>query len=732
LTGVFMQNEAALHNLDTFRSVEVLDAVEGVIKLYTFIWGSSDRRDAYDTWFDKSRPPSYSYNGTLSGYPVCYGHGQDSTYGKEPVGVITRSWFDDIGLANEAQLDRSHPLFQRTLHDCLSGKVKTSSSSASHMADFYDDGAFKNWMMTELSLTESPAEYDMPAVEVVRSSAEVSQDEIRADEPLAAPEHLPETEVRAMDINALLQQLQASGMDAKALVSALVTAGYQPAEIAAACQPQGMPQFEMQPATPDPAAPPMELPRSEDYINQIMEVLDTMRTEAEQVAQDAEVAALRAAVEEMKAATLAARNAPPVEDPTRHTPPTAPAGSVTVSEPRRYWDKSLPDLMFAHEVMKARGLNRSVDFMRAIAGRTEKAIAKGDDLVTNPAVRSLLSATRSDEIVTSSNTANGDEWVGVAYSGTLWETARSNRIFQMLQSKGMRVEEVPDGMESVVIFTEGSDPTVYTITQSQDLDATLRPTVVVPVTAPGTGQTTLTPGYLGMAIAYTSVFQEDSLIAASSQFNHQMQEKAQETIEQLFFNGDITSSTANVNKDGATDSTTSYYKASNGARYYALVTGSNTSRSAGTLDDDDYRLTLKLFPGAIRTRKDQMAFCIDPDTHNTSLGMLATKTEAERAQLATINSGVLKNIYGVDVLESGFIPLADTDGKVTSGGNVADTGSLLGIYAPYWAMGWKRRVTFETDKDILAQSNLIVATFRLGFKPRGAGAAVESYNVTIA
>jgi hypothetical protein len=295
----------------------------------------------------------------------------------------------------------------------------------------------------------------------------------------------------------------------------------------------------------------------------------------------------------------------------------------------------------------------------------------------------------------------------------------------------MRVEEVQPGMETVTIFTEGSDPTVYTITQSADLDATGRATVVVPVSAPGTGQVLMTPGYLGMAVAYTSVFEEDSLIAASSQLNTQMGEKAEETIEQLMFNGDSATS-GNVNNDGTTDNTASYYKASNGMRKYALVTGSGTSRSGTTLDESDYRLTMKLFPSAIRSRKKNMAFVIESDTHNTSLNIAAIKTDDVRQTTATITSGVLTNIYGVDVYESGFLPLADTDGKVTNGGNVTDTGTILGIYAPYWAMGWKRRVTFETDKDILAQTNLIVATFRVGFLARGAGAAVATYNLTIA
>lgn len=474
-------------------------------------------------------------------------------------------------------------------------------------------------------------------------------------------------------------------------------------------------------ASPDVPAPdmPMTSGRAADFMKSLRSSLEAQKRDQENKSLAERLAALEKAQQ-------AANNAAPPADP---QPATRGAVNVSVSEPRKYWDRSLSDLAFVHKVMRARGQRPSDDFIRAIAGRAADALDKKDPLVSNPAVRSVLRGVRSDEIVTSTNSGNGDEWVGVLYDGTLWEKARNNRIFQQLQSKGMRVQEVPDGSESVVIFTEGSDPTVYTITQSADLDATSRPTVVVPVTAPGTGQVVLTPGYLGMAIAYTSVFEEDALVGNASQLNNQMQEKAEETIEQLFINGDPNAS-LNVNYDGGT-ATTQYFMASGGARLYPLVTATSYGRSGGTLDENDYRLTLKLFPSEIRTRKQQMAFIIDPDTHNTSLDIAAIKTDDVRRTNATITAGELTKIYGVDVLESGFMPLTASDGKVTY--NAAGTlGGILGIYAPYWAMGWKRQVTFETDKDILAQTNLIVATFRLGFKPRGAGASTLTYNLTIA
>ena len=715
--AVFAELYGGQYQANVSRAVMLANEAQGIIRGYVFLWGSPNGengvgRDSYDTYFDKSRPPNIGFNGDLSGYPVCIEHGLDPVAGKQAVGYITRNGFDEVGCWFEAQLDHSSPIYARTLDKIQRGDYFTSSSSAEHMADFYDDGAFRNWMLTEQTMTENPSQAEMPAVSLVRSKTGAEgrrdadrashQSDIRMEDrtmnpvtPPAAPASVP-AEARSVE-EELAALVAAYGVDAvKAALDAM------------SASPDQMPaDATMQSAAGRSA-----------FFGSLRGMLDANKRAQE-------TADLARRLDAIEAANKAANNAPPAPE----TRANGGSAQIGVSEPRKFWARSLSDLMFVHEVMKARGQRPSEDFVRSLAGRTATALEKNDPMVANPSVRSVLRGMRSDEIVTSTNSGNGDEWIGVAYSGTLWEKARSNRIFQELQSKGMRVEEVPDGHESTVIFTEGADPTVYTITQSADLDATSRPTVVVPVTAPGTGQVTLTPGYLGMAVAYTSVFEEDSLINASSQLNNQMQEKAEETIEQLFLNGDTASST-NVNYDGGTANAAQYFLASNGARKYALVTGSSTSRSGGALDENDYRLTIKLFPSAIRTRKSQMAFIIDSDTHSASLDIAAIKTDDVRRTNATITSGQLVNIYGVDVLESGFLLLTDTDGKVTY--NAAGTvGQILAVYAPFWAMGWKRRVTFETDKDILAQSNLIVATFRLGFLARGAGAAVETYNLTV-
>jgi phage head maturation protease len=734
-------------NLDTryYTGGAIRAAGDGIIEGYLVPFNTPDNPDFYGTYFDTQT------DYMLNDYPVLrafilYNHGLDETLNVRTMGTFLRAKIDDIGLWVQAQLNMRDEWEQEVYKLAQAGKLGWSSGALPQAVDVADDGHIKCWPIIEGSLTPAPAAVPFASQIYTRSSYQAAlnsaKDGVTREEPsgatpvsntLSNDKQLKNQELRTMadnkrnlaDVATMLQQVLAALME---YVNMEAGEGGEamPPEVQEEMQNEMQTQMSARLAD-------MEAQLKDMRPEQIRSLLEEQAIEmlpgvVEQYQKDK-----AARDKQMRAAAKKAfQQIEPTPAPGYVRGNGNGNGSMSVSEPRRYWPLNLQAMMFVQRVMKSRGQAVSDDFMQTLAGRTAMALEKKDALVYNPHVRSVLPATRADEIVTSTNSGNGDEWIGVAYDSELWEKARHNRVYQELQGMGMRVVEVPQGYESTVIFTESSDPTVYTITQSADLDATSRPTVVVPVTAPGTGQVTLTPGYLGMAIAYTSVFEEDSLIAAAPQLNEQMNEKAEETIEQLFINGDTEAGTTNVNYDGSSAAAiTAYYKASNGARKYALVTGSSTSRSGGTLDENDFRLTLALFPTEIQARQDKIAFIVDMQTHNTALDILAAKTQDVRGTNATIDTGLLNNLYGVSVLRSGFLPLTASDGKVTY--NATGTlGQILAIYAPYWAMGWKRRITLETQKDILAQTNLIVATFRLGFLARGAGASVESYNLTIA
>ena len=297
------------------------------------------------------------------------------------------------------------------------------------------------------------------------------------------------------------------------------------------------------------------------------------------------------------------------------------------------------------------------------------------------------------------------------------------------------MEEVPKGAESIYILLEGSDPTVYAISQDADLDTDARPDPNVTISPAGTGRGLLTVGEVGAGVYYSDVFEEDSMVPVASQLNRQMEEALAEHVDKLFINAD-SDKTASTNINLIDDTpTTQYYTATDGARKLALITAPAASvtsaRDGGAIDADDYRLTLKLMSSEIRSRRNGMLFIIDPDTETQSLDITEVKTQ-DVFSAATIEAGELRKIWGVDVASTGHLPLANSSGCVSTTGSNNTTGSILLVYAPYWAMGWKRKIKLEADKDIISGDNLIVAKMRLGFKYRSTKAATISYNLTVA
>lgn len=342
---------------------------------------------------------------------------------------------------------------------------------------------------------------------------------------------------------------------------------------------------------------------------------------------------------------------------------------------------------------------------------------------------------KADELDASDITGQGLEWVGVFYDTDIWLRAREVRIYQELLRKGMMQKDIPQGFESAYFPTEGSDPIVYASPQANSVDASGRPEVTAQITPFSTGRVQLTPRELKLATSYTVILGEDSIVDVAGQVNYQINEKMQETIEQVMINSDTeTAANTNINAIDGTPGTglsAPYYLASNGFRKLPLVTATGQSRDAGnSLSLEDYRLTLRKMESPLRSRPDKMAFIIDADTETASLAIPEVATDDVRSTFATITSGVLRNVYGVDVFKSGFLLNSNTAGKVavtTPANNIRGTISL--IYAPYWGAGYKRNITIETARDILSGSNIYVASMRFGVIARGTNAAALSYNI---
>lgn len=345
---------------------------------------------------------------------------------------------------------------------------------------------------------------------------------------------------------------------------------------------------------------------------------------------------------------------------------------------------------------------------------------------------------KADELNASDIAGQGAEWVTTYYDEQLWERVRDEtQLFNLMDSKGMRIKDIPQGASSVQFQTDTSSGSVFLRNEANDLASNL-PEVTARITNFGTSSRTATAKEHVLAQFVTDTLEEDSIIPVLRYANQDMVTTLAEALEDALLNGDTTTSN-NINNDGA--STTAapqqeLYLAWDGIRHHFLVdeTAYGADHSTAALNAAAILNTRNLFPGKIRSRRQNLLYVMDYGTDAKARQLAELFTRDVAYGDATFHTGILPPVDGVDVYTSGFLRSADTDGKVTGAGNGTDTGTLICIYAPYWGYARKRAVEIEPARGTigaLAGGTTLVATIRHGFVARGAGAAAGTYNIQI-
>lgn len=684
--------------------------VEGKVSGYLALWGSRQAPDCYGTYFDRTNKPDLGLLRNEQGeiYPIrlMYEHGQDSKIGLNVIGAVTRVWEDDQGIAFEGALNDS-PYRDRLIEELAQGMLGVSSASSEHLSRFGEDKRFDKWLVTEVSLTANPCEPRMPAA-AVRS-------EKPTDCGCEGKQKLQKQgKGKARRAMLTLEQMGINPqMSFEEMIAALTEA--LGAEAAAAL----LQKYTGGAGMEAPAEPPlMEEPPAEEMTDEEPQMLS--RPKGDQGDMGKTIRSLQRRLDGLidMLMTETESAAPPV----RSTP-------VSVVGEVRFNTLKTDEMLFGYMVGKRDGVKFSESYLRNMVGKATENANNGGTL---SAIRSMIRPLRAGEVMISTGAGAGDEWVGTAWSDFVWEQARSDRLLGKLTQRGMLEQVLGDGVESMKVLSEGSDPTLYGIAQSADNDATGRPTVVVTASPAGTSAATLTPGALGAAISYSRILEEDAIPVALPQLNRKVQLAIIEGIDKLLLNGDTTATAStNINLIDGTPAASAYYLQSNGLRKLPLVTTTAMSRDGGALDVEDYRALIALMPAAIQERMDGMVFIVDPYTHTASLNLPEVKADGSGIN-GTVVSGLVSKMFGVDVIRSGFLPKTNTAGKVSATPGNNTKGTILLVYAPYWIMGRKRDVLIETQYDALAQARTIVASARVGFAYYSAtGSAAASYNITV-
>lgn len=253
-------------------------------------------------------------------------------------------------------------------------------------------------------------------------------------------------------------------------------------------------------------------------------------------------------------------------------------------------------------------------------------------------------------------------------------------------------------------------------------------------TDPATAKQTLTAQELVAVVPWAYELDEDSVVAMLPTVRASLVRNAAEVIDDVLLNADTTT-TNNINADGATISTSSAGKAQyllgwDGLIHIPLVdnTAQAVNHNAAVSDDmfNENRAQL----GKYGVMPSEIAWITDINTYIRAQSVSNFRTIDKLGPNATLLTGQLGDVEGAPVIVSEQLALADTDGKVTSGGNGTNTGRLLCLNRTQYMVGFKRELLIEVERDVQKRQTLMVASFRIAFEGRNTNASDTAIGLT--
>ena len=254
-----------------------------------------------------------------------------------------------------------------------------------------------------------------------------------------------------------------------------------------------------------------------------------------------------------------------------------------------------------------------------------------------------------------------------------------------------------------------------------------------------TARQTLTAYELVAEVPWSYDLDEDSVIAMMEELRRGLLRNAREVIDDVILNGDTTT-TNNINADGATISTTDAGKGHwllgfDGLLHLPLVDNSGQANNHAAAVSDDMFNEIRAKLGKYGVRPSEVVYLTDVNTFIRSLSVPNFRTLDKFGPQATVLTGQLGAVEGIPVIVSEQMKAADTDGKVTNSGNSTDTGRLLVVNRSQWRVGFKRELTIETVRDAQKRQNIMVVSFRIALQERSGSRSSAThtalqYNIT--
>jgi hypothetical protein len=367
----------------------------------------------------------------------------------------------------------------------------------------------------------------------------------------------------------------------------------------------------------------------------------------------------------------------------------------------------------------------------AIRMRAEaKGLPMGHPAVQRYAVgaRSWANAMRTEvakkKAMDSTTAGSGDELVPTFEAASLWMDVNLTSVVLPVMT------QVPMPTQPYDWPTQLGNTNWYPISQN----------VAATTTDVSTAKVTLNAKGLKTGVPFSDELSEDSIVAFASELRSSLARNAAEVIDDVLLNADQTASNG-INSDGATILATDPGKAQwllgfDGLRHAFLVdnTGQGTNHNAA-VSAAAYNLVLAKM-GKYAIRPSETVFVTDAQTRIASLAIAEVET-ADSSRTSTLSSGELMSLYATPILVSEQMRLTDDDGKVTDPVTAAGNteGTILGFNTTQWYVGFRRGITFETEREAGKGQTTMYVSFRIALVDRsgditGATHTAGAYNIS--
>lgn len=735
------------------------DADDGRFGGHLIMWGNEHERDLQGEFFTPDTDLSLDW---FDRRPVLYHHGLDQAVRAKSVGFFDTLKTDDVGLWIEGQLDLRNRWARAVWELVKRGALGLSSGSLAHLVDIASNGHIRFWPLVEGSTTPAPAEpriqvmplkalqdLGLPGLKGLMTTAGVKFMEVDAPDSDNTPSTDPDgadrktppappddsqPEDSEMNLEHLIAQIMAQV--AKALGGELTDEQQQAITAQVMADVQPAPDAGGDGANPDTDdVGEGDAPEGVDAPD-AAPALDGAEL-GEQVA-TAVVKAVTTLLNGQRAADSARKHATDLLNgmtPQSQAPPgqRPRPGAADLEVRTKFHYHSAEDMsFFAWWENQRRRKNHlppfvpDQPFVRELADKAGKAYT-ANEIQLEPEAVKFFRAIKSDELVHTTQSGYGQDWIHTVWSNQLWEKARMDNPIMGT----MRVEEMPANTWTLPL--EAGDPTVYYVPETQhESDLTLSGAGnPIPDSKIGTGKVTLTAKKLALRVAFSSEEEEDSIVPFAPQARMQAIRALEDALDNVLVNGDIETGSTNVNYDGASPTGNERWLAFDGFIKLALVTDSKSVSAAGAAPTLAMLRENRFNLDRAKTRVDQLVAFTHTEVEQKLLGMSEFLTRDKASERATAFSGVLGEADGVPILLTNELQLSASNGKVhNSTGNTY--GRVIHVHLPSWVVGFRRRVTPVLEYISYYDSYMLTATIRLDLARNSANCASVLYYINVA